>query len=102
MAALDELKETLKEVISQTRPNFFRIGFYMYKNPDAKLDPAGRSIEEINDMALSYLNENFMSEFIELERKGVSVDRPSGDGEGQRRLYLRHGLKARDRQLFLL
>ena len=44
---------------------------YMYKNPDAKLDPAGRSIEEINDMALSYLNENFMSEFIELERKGV-------------------------------
>ena len=71
VAALDELKETLKEVISQTRPNFFRIGFYMYKNPDAKLDPAGRSIEEINDMALSYLNENFMSEFIELERKGV-------------------------------
>ena len=68
---LKELKDVLKEITAQTRPNFFRIGFYKFKNPDAQ--PEQMSVEELNESALAYLNENFMNEFLALVVKGVRL-----------------------------
>ena len=66
---LSVLESFLEVVISGTRPNFFRIGYYKFKNPEAVLD--GSDIEGLNEMALKYLMDNFMTRFLELERAGV-------------------------------
>ena len=67
--ALTDLEALLAEMLQQTRPDFFRIGFYTLKNPDARL--AGRDIEQVNEMTLQYLDDNFMKEFIAVLTKGV-------------------------------
>ncbi len=59
----------MKELTSQHRPDFFRIGFYKLKNPDAKL--FDMDIPELNAMTLKFLDDNFMKDFIALESKGV-------------------------------
>ncbi len=68
-AVLQELEKLLPEMTQQTRPDFFRIGFYAYKNPNEDLST--RNIDELNETTLKYLNDNFMREFITLEEKGV-------------------------------
>ena len=67
--AVKELEELMVKISSGIRPNFFRIGYYKYKNPEADLGKM--DIEELNTMAFNYLNENFMNRFIELETLGV-------------------------------
>jgi len=69
VAALEELKKTAKEMLEQTPYNFFRIGYYVYKNPNADLSKM--SADEANEMALQFLNENFMNSFIALEKIAV-------------------------------
>ena len=66
---LKELEDLLLAMKEQTRPDFFRIGFYSLKNPGANLTSMG--VDELNEMTLKYLNENFMQEFIAIEIKGV-------------------------------
>ncbi len=66
---LAALKEFLESVVSQTRPDFFRIGFYAMKNPTAKL--TDMSVAELNEMTLKYLDDNFMSDFIAMEKSGI-------------------------------
>ena len=66
---LDDAHSLMEEITAQERPDFFRIGFYAMKNPDAKLHE--QPIAQVNEMTLQYLDENFMKEFIALERKGV-------------------------------
>ena len=68
-AALNETKALLKEMTSKARPDFFRIGFYSMKNPDAKLYEM--DVKELNEMTLKYLDDNFMKEFIQFQNKGV-------------------------------
>ena len=67
--ATEALRDLLQEIAAQPRPDFFRIGFYLYKNPNADL--GNRPIDVINEEALKYLDDNFMKEFVELEEKGV-------------------------------
>ncbi len=67
--ALTELREFLASLTEKTRPDFFRIGFYSLKNPDTNL--AEMDIEQVNEMTLKYLDDNFMHRFIELETKGI-------------------------------
>ena len=67
--ALNDTKALLQEMTSKARPDFFRIGFYSMKNPGANLHEM--SVEELNEMTLKYLDENFMLEFIKFENKGV-------------------------------
>ena len=64
-SALEEACVILREVLARPLPNFFRIGYYMYKNPDANIDKV--DIEALNEMAIKYLMENFMTQFIEYE-----------------------------------
>lgn len=67
---LSELRVLLRELLSQTAPNFFRIGYYKMKLPEADLRAV--PVEELNETALTYLNENFMNDFLALEEQGVS------------------------------
>ena len=67
--AIERLDAFLKQINAGTLPNFFRIGYYKYKNPEAVLD--GKDVEGLNEMALSFLMDNFMNRFLELEKAAV-------------------------------
>ena len=69
VAVLKELKKTANEMLEQTSYNFFRIGYYVYKNPEADLSKL--SAEEANEKALKFLDEDFMNSFIALEKIAV-------------------------------
>ncbi len=68
---LDALKKTAKEMLEQPQYNFFRIGYYVYKNPQTDLSqmPA----EEANAMAKKFLDEDFMDAFIALVKIAVQL-----------------------------
>ena len=68
-SVLEQIKALLSEMVAQKRPDFFRIGFYSLRNPNEKL--AGQDVDEVNEMTLRYLDENFMREFIAAQEKGV-------------------------------
>ena len=61
---LKALKETAKEMLEQPQYNFFRIGYYVYKNP--KTDFSQMPADEANEIAVKYLNEDFMVSFLAL------------------------------------
>ena len=69
VSLLEEIDAFLDEVNSGVRPNFFRIGYYKYKNPEAVLD--GKDIEGLNEKALRFLMDDFMTRFLELEKAAV-------------------------------
>ena len=66
---LRALKETAQEMLDQPKYNFFRIGYYVYKHPETDLSrmPA----DEANEMAVKFLNADFMDSFIALEKIAV-------------------------------
>ncbi len=67
--ALNDACAILTEVLARPLPNFFRIGYYMYKNPGAQLDKS--DIEALNEMAIKYLMDDYMTEFIKYETAAV-------------------------------
>ncbi len=67
---LTDTRTFMAELVEQTRPNFFRIGYYSLKNPG--MDLAWNSIDELNEIALKYLDTHFMQRFIELEQAGIA------------------------------
>ncbi len=69
VAALKALKETAQQMVAQTPYNFFRIGYYVYKNP--QIDMSKMPAEEANEVAYKFLMEDFMDEFIALEKIAV-------------------------------
>jgi ABC-type oligopeptide transport system ATPase subunit len=66
---LEQLEEVLKEICAQSRPNFFRIGYYRLTNPNEDL--SGKSVDELNEMTLTYLDDHFMLEFLGMIAKGL-------------------------------
>ena len=69
IAAFASLKELFENILCVEKPNFFRIGYYKYKNPEETF--VGADVAELNAQALAYLDENFMKDFIEIEAKAV-------------------------------
>ena len=67
--ALTSVEALLREMVAQTKPNFFRIGYYSLKHPGEKL--TDRDVEKLNEESLVYLNENFMNQFIAMANEGV-------------------------------
>ncbi len=67
--ALKALEKTAQEMLELPQYNFFRIGYYVYKHPESDLSqmPA----DEANEMALKFLNEDFMDSFIVLAKLAV-------------------------------
>lgn len=70
VGVFEELKQTLTKMLAQTPYNFFRIGYYVYKHPEADLStmPA----EEANEMAYAFLQEDYMNAFLDMEKAAVS------------------------------
>ncbi len=66
---LEKAKETAKEMLARPAYNFFRIGYYIYKNPDVDLSKV--PAEEANEMAVRFLDEDFMNSFRSLEKLAV-------------------------------
>ena len=71
---LKQLEEKLDAASKREHPDFFRLGFYLYKNPNFDFVNAG-TIQEINEMTLAYLDSNFMTNFIELGATGMQHSR---------------------------
>ena len=69
VAALEALKKTAQEMLEQPQYNFFRIGYYVYKNPNT--DMSRMSAHEANEMAGKFLNEDFMDSFLVLVKMAV-------------------------------
>ncbi len=69
VAKLNEALAVLREILARPVPNFFRIGYYMYKNPGATLDKS--DIEALNEMAIKYLMDDYMTKFIQYEKTAI-------------------------------
>ena len=69
IAFLQDVKKTAEEMLAQTPYNFFRIGYYVYKNPEANLSEM--SADEANEMAYNFLMEDYMTAFMRLEKIAV-------------------------------
>ena len=67
--AIASLKETAAEMLAQPQYNFFRIGYYVYKKPET--DMSMMPVEEANEIAGKFLDEDFMNAFIALEKIAV-------------------------------
>ena len=70
VAALGALEETAKQMLAQPQYNFFRIGYYVYKHPET--DMSQMSADEANEIAVKFLNEDFMDAFIVLVKIAVN------------------------------
>ena len=67
--AMAKIMETAEQMVAQPEYNFFRIGYYVFKNPDKDL--SSMPVEEANEMALKFLMEDFMNAFLALEKMAV-------------------------------
>ena len=66
---LRSLSSFLGEVLERQKPNFFTLGYYMMKNPEANI--VGMDIKELDAMTREFLDRDFMLSFIELAKIGV-------------------------------
>ncbi len=73
LSALDSTEKLLERLLSAEKPNFFRIGYYLLRNPEAQLDYT--NIAEVNKMSLDYLNSEFMEGFIKYEELAIENSR---------------------------
>ncbi len=68
---LNALKTLLDYMAAQTKPNFFRIGYYKLHNPEEDLHTM--PVAELNAMTLQYLDAHFMNAFIVALEKAVHL-----------------------------
>ena len=66
---LTKIKKMAEEMLAQPQYNFFRIGYYVYRHPETDL--SRMSAEEANSIAYNFLMQDYMNEFIELEKIAV-------------------------------
>ena len=71
--ALDLLVKVVKvakAAVSKEKPNFFTLGYYMLRNPEADLTTM--EIAEMNKLTREYLDNEFMIDFIKTATNGVT------------------------------
>ena len=68
---LKEIKAIVEKAQEKEKPNFFRLGYYIYKNPTEVENCEKMDVNKLNDMTRKYLDDNFMLAFIELGEKGL-------------------------------
>ena len=66
---LEALAAFLKDLVAQTRPDFFSLGYYSMKRPGEDLTAI--PVAQLNVMVRSFLEQDFLGEFIELEVKAI-------------------------------
>lgn len=69
--AYTELTEILDKATNRQKPNYFTLGYYMMKNPDAMAEIDAMDIDELTAMTRKYLDENFMLAFIDEGAKAL-------------------------------
>ncbi len=73
LKALEELSSILDFATKRPEPNYFTLGYYMLRNPDADVDDM--PIEELTAMTRKYLDDEFMLDFIERGAKALVCSR---------------------------
>ena len=68
--ALQSLSEFIEQATKRPKPNYFTLGYYMMRNPEANVDDL--PIEELTEMTRKYLDEQFMLAFIEKGANAVA------------------------------
>ncbi len=66
---LKQLSGILGQACAKDKPNYFTLGYYMMRNPEANLD--NMPIEELTEMTRKYLDEEFMLGFIDDGAQGL-------------------------------
>lgn len=69
IALLNQLSAILDKSTQRTKPNYFTLGYYMIRNPEANLDDM--PIDELTEMTRKYLDDEFMLAFIDEGAKGI-------------------------------
>ena len=69
VSALSAIKSLAEEMLTQPAYNFFRIGYYVIKHPDADL--SSMPADEANEMTYNFLMQDYMTRFIELEKIAI-------------------------------
>lgn len=72
VAALKDLDGVLEHALHRKKPNYFTLGFYMMRNPDANVDDM--DIDELTAMTRKYLDDNFMLAFIDKGAKAIEYN----------------------------
>lgn len=75
ISLFEELKVIVHEATLRQKPNFFTLGYYMMKNPNAEV--FNMNIDELDKMTREYLDNNFMLGFIDLASAGVKYSHDS-------------------------
>ena len=73
ISKFDELETLMNSLVNKEKPNFFRIGYYLYVNQEALPELLTMDVDKMNEMALEYLNSNFMNQFIDYEQKALKL-----------------------------
>ena len=66
---LKAMKKTAQEMLERPQYDFFRIGYYVFKHPEK--DMSQMPAEQANEMALKFLDEDFMDSFMVLVKLAV-------------------------------
>ncbi len=61
--ALNDISAMLERAAARPKPNYFTLGYYMLRNPEANVDDM--PIEELTKMTREYLDKEFMLDFID-------------------------------------
>ncbi len=70
--ALKTVSDILAKDTQRPEPNYFTLGYYMMKNPDANVDDL--PIEELTAMTRQYLDNNYMLAFIDKGAKALKYN----------------------------
>ena len=70
-AAIDRINEILTAALEKEKPNYFTLGYYMYKNPGDMATIDAMELHEMNAMTRKYLDDNFMLAFIKESAEAV-------------------------------
>ena len=89
IAKYDELEALLNTIVAKEKPNFFRIGYYLYVNKEALPELLNMDVAKMNEMALEYLNNNFMNQFIDYEQKALKLSHERAI-EGKKRVIVKN------------
>lgn len=70
--ALTDVADVLDKATERPKPNYFTLGYYMMRNPEANLDDM--PIDELTSMTRKYLDDEFMLDFIDNGAKALEYN----------------------------
>ena len=70
--ALADIAEVIGKATGRQKPNYFTLGYYMMRNPEANVDDM--PIDELTSMTRKYLDDEFMLDFIDNGSKALEYN----------------------------